>query len=72
MMIQCFHFRKCLHVQGNLIVSIQNTDRPSETESRVETCNVSEEEFFFGNSDGEIYLWFSKQQVRNGGIIKTF
>lgn len=56
MMIQCFHFRKCLHVQGNLIVSIQNTDRPSEAESRIETCNVSEEEFFFGNSDGEIYL----------------
>lgn len=47
MMIQCFHFRKCLHVQGNLIVSIQNTDRPSEAESRIETCNVSEEEFFF-------------------------
>ena len=58
MMIQCFHFRKCLHVKGNLIVLIQNTDRPSETESRIGICNVSEEGYFFlfGNSNGEIYL----------------
>lgn len=48
----------------------KNTDRPSEAESRIETCNVYRRKIFLAILMGLIFM-ISETAVRNGGNYKN-